>query len=115
MTRNHRAFSPTCAAVLLGARIQWRAIDRSVPGAQIEAALHLSRNLVAQTGEGDFIKQMRVLLATIIERTAGCWSASLIATAAGEALYRPAGFAETNGRSTAIFIRSGMLARAHAN
>ena len=70
---------------------------------------------MAQTGQGVLIRLMPVLLATVMERTTGCWPASLIATAAGEALYRSARYAETNGCCTAIFIRSGMLARSRAN
>jgi hypothetical protein len=42
-----------------------------------------------------------------MERTAGRRLISLIATPAGEALYRASGFAESDGRSTAMFIRGG--------
>jgi hypothetical protein len=58
---------------------------------------------------------MPVLLATILERTTGCWSTSLIAITADEALCRAAGFAVTNGRNTAIFIGTELLARSRPN
>jgi ribosomal protein S18 acetylase RimI-like enzyme len=47
----------------------------------------------------------RALLAAVLEQTAGRRLLSLIATPAGEALYRAAGFAETDGRSIALFRR----------
>ena len=47
----------------------------------------------------------RALLAAVLEQTAGRRLLSLIATPAGEALYRSAGFAETDGRSIALFMR----------
>jgi len=47
----------------------------------------------------------RALLGAVLEQTAGRRLVSLIATPAGEALYRSAGFAETDGRSTALFMR----------
>ena len=49
----------------------------------------------------------RSLLAAVLEQTVGRRLVSLIATAAGDPLYRSAGFAESDGRSTAMFIRSG--------
>jgi len=48
----------------------------------------------------------RALLAAVLEQTAGRRLVSLVSTAAGEALYRTAGFAETDGRSTALFRRA---------
>jgi ribosomal protein S18 acetylase RimI-like enzyme len=48
----------------------------------------------------------RALLAAVLEQTAGRRLVSLVSTAAGEALYRSAGFAETDGRSTALFRRA---------
>jgi GNAT superfamily N-acetyltransferase len=47
----------------------------------------------------------RALLEAVLEQTAGRRLVSLIATPAGEGLYRAAGFAETDGRSTALFRR----------
>jgi GNAT superfamily N-acetyltransferase len=48
----------------------------------------------------------RALFAAVLEQTAGRRLVSLVSTAAGEALYRSAGFAETDGRSTALFRRA---------
>ena len=48
----------------------------------------------------------RALLAAVLEQMAGRRLVSLVSTAAGEALYRSAGFAETDGRSTALFRRA---------
>ena len=47
----------------------------------------------------------RALLAAVLEQTAGRRLVSLIATPAGDALYRSAGFAESDGRSIALFMR----------
>ena len=48
----------------------------------------------------------RALLTAVLEQTAGRRLVSLVSTAAGDALYRSAGFAETDGRSTALFRRA---------
>ena len=100
--------------------------------ADLEAALGISWNVTARTRDGQLIALARVLdagvlyasvwdilvlperqrrgigralLNAVLEQTAGRRLVSLIATPAGEALYRSAGFAETDGRSTALFMR----------
>jgi ribosomal protein S18 acetylase RimI-like enzyme len=112
--------------------VGWRPPERD--DAAITAALRLSWNVTARTAAGELVGLARVLddgvmyasiwdliviperqrqgigralLAAVMERTAGRRLVSLIATAAGEALYRSAGFAESDGRSTAMFIRHG--------
>ena len=49
------------------------------------------------------------LVAHVLDRTAGRRLVSLIATAAGEALYRAEGFSERDRRSTALFRRQPAL------
>jgi ribosomal protein S18 acetylase RimI-like enzyme len=47
----------------------------------------------------------RLLMTQVLEHTAERRLVSLIATAAGEALYRALGFNASDGRSTALFLR----------
>jgi ribosomal protein S18 acetylase RimI-like enzyme len=49
----------------------------------------------------------RALLEAALARTADRRLVSLIATSAGDTLYRSAGFAERDSRSTALFMRQG--------
>jgi GNAT superfamily N-acetyltransferase len=110
--------------------VGWRPVAQS--DADLEAALGISWNVTARTQDGQLIGLARVLddgvlyasvwdilvlperqrrgigralLNAVLEHTAGRRLVSLIATPAGEALYRSAGFAETDGRSTALFMR----------
>jgi GNAT superfamily N-acetyltransferase len=110
--------------------VGWRPVAQ--PDADLEAALGISWNVTARTQDGQLIGLARVLddgvlyasvwdilvlperqrrgigralLNAVLEHTAGRRLVSLIATPAGEALYRSAGFAETDGRSTALFMR----------
>jgi ribosomal protein S18 acetylase RimI-like enzyme len=112
------------------AAIGWRPPDQDA--AALDSALRRSWNVTVRTTAGDLVGLARVLddgvmyasvwdlivaperqrrgigrqlLAAVMARTAERRLVSLIATAAGEALYRAAGFAETDGRSTAMFIR----------
>jgi GNAT superfamily N-acetyltransferase len=110
--------------------VGWRPVAQA--DADLEAALEISWNVTARTRDGQLIGLARVLddgvlyasvwdilvlperqrrgigralLNAVLEQTAGRRLVSLIATPAGEALYRSAGFAETDGRSTALFMR----------
>jgi GNAT superfamily N-acetyltransferase len=110
--------------------VGWRPVAQ--PDADLGAALGRSWNVTARTQDGQLVGLARVLddgvlyanvwdilvlperqrrglgralLAAVLEQTAGRRLLSLIATPAGEALYRAAGFAETDGRSTALFMR----------
>ena len=105
----------------------------------LDAALRQSWNVTVRTAAGELVGLARVLddgvmyasiwdlivtperqrrgigqrlLTTVMERTAARRLVSLIATAAGEALYRAAGFAESDGRSTGMFIRHSLPAAA---
>src|SRR5262249_15253345 len=109
------------------AAVGWSVPDQA--DADIAAALRYSWNVTVRTVAGELVGLARVLddgvmyasvwdlivvpdwqrrgigralLAAVMERTAGRRLVSLIATATGEALYRSAGFAETDGRSTAM-------------
>ena len=100
--------------------------------AAVEAALGISWNVTARTPDGQLVGLARVLddgvlyasvwdilvaperqrrgigralLGAVLEQTSGRRLVSLIATPAGEALYRSVGFAESDGRSTALFMR----------
>lgn len=110
--------------------VGWRPVAQS--DADLEAALGSSWNVTVRTPEGALVGVARVLddgllyaslwdllvvperqrrgigralLAAVLEQTAGRRLLSLIATPAGEALYRAAGFAESDGRSIALFMR----------
>jgi GNAT superfamily N-acetyltransferase len=112
------------------AAVGWRPVAQ--PDAALAAALGRSWNVTIRTPDGALIGLARVLddgvlyaslwdilvlperqrrgigralLAAVLAQTAGRRLLSLIATPAGEALYRSAGFAETDGRSTALFRR----------
>ena len=112
------------------AAVGWRPVAHA--DAVLDAALGRSWNVTARTPDGQLIGLARVLddgvlyasvwdllvvperqrrgigralLEAVLEQTAGRRLVSLIATPAGAALYRAAGFAETDGRSTALFIR----------
>jgi GNAT superfamily N-acetyltransferase len=112
------------------AAVGWRPVAQ--PDADLEAALARSWNVTARTPDGQLVGLARVLedgllyaslwdllvvpafqrrgmgralLTAVLEQTAGRRLVSLIATPAGEALYRAAGFAETDGRSVALFRR----------
>ncbi len=114
----------------LVAAVGWRPVAQA--DAELEAALGISWNVTARTPDGQLVGLARVLddgvlyasvwdilvvperqrrgigralLGAVLEQTAGRRLVSLIATPAGEALYRSAGFAETDGRSTALFMR----------
>jgi GNAT superfamily N-acetyltransferase len=113
------------------AAVNWRPLEQT--DAELAAALEASWNVTARTSDGRLVGLARVLddgllyasiwdvivrperqrggigralLAAVLEQTAGRRLVSLISTAAGEALYRSAGFAETDGRSTALFRRA---------
>jgi GNAT superfamily N-acetyltransferase len=113
------------------AAVNWRPLEQA--DAELAAALEASWNVTARTSDGRLVGLARVLddgllyasiwdvivrperqrsgigralLAAVLEQTAGRRLVSLISTAAGEALYRSAGFAETDGRSTALFWRA---------
>jgi GNAT superfamily N-acetyltransferase len=113
------------------AAINWRPLEQD--DIEVAAALDASWNVTARTSDGRLVGLARVLddgvlyasvwdvivrperqrggigralLAAVLEQTAGRRLVSLISTAAGEALYRSAGFAETDGRSTALFRRA---------
>jgi GNAT superfamily N-acetyltransferase len=112
------------------AAVGWRPVAQT--DADLEAALAISWNVTARTPDGALVGLARVLddgllyasvwdllvvperqrrgigrllLSVVLEQTVGRRLVSLIATPAGEALYRSAGFAETDGRSTALFMR----------
>jgi GNAT superfamily N-acetyltransferase len=114
------------------AAIGWRPVDQT--DEVLGNALAMTWNVTARTPDGQLIGLARVLddgalyasvwdlivlpecqrrgigralFAAVLERTAGRRLVSLIATPAGEALYRAAGFAETDGRSMALFLRAG--------
>lgn len=111
--------------------VGWRPPEQD--DAALAAALGVSWNVTARTADGRLVGLARVLddgvlyasvwdlivlperqrggigralLAAVLERTAGRRLVSLVSTAAGEALYRSAGFAETDGRGTALFRRA---------
>ena len=113
------------------AAVEWRPLQQN--DSEVAAALETSWNVTARTSDGRLIGLARVLddgllyasiwdvivhperqrggigralLAAVLEQTAGRRLVSLVSTAPGEALYRSAGFAETDGRSTALFRRS---------
>jgi ribosomal protein S18 acetylase RimI-like enzyme len=113
------------------AAVNWRPLEQD--DAEVAAALDASWNVTARTADGRLLGLARVLddgvlyasiwdvivrpewqrsgigralLAAVLEQTAGRRLVSLVSTAAGEALYRSAGFAETDGRSTALFRRA---------
>ena len=122
--------TPTEYRSLLTA-VRWRPLEQG--DAELEVALDASWNVTARTADGRLVGLARVLddgvlyasvrdvivlperqrggigralLAAVLEQTAGRRLVSLVSTAAGEALYRSAGFAETDGRSTALFRRA---------
>ena len=111
--------------------VRWRPLEQGDP--ELAVALEASWNVTARTADGRLVGLARVLddgvlyasvwdvivlperqrggigqalLAAVLEQTAGRRLVSLVSTAAGEALYRSAGFAETDGRSTALFRRA---------
>ncbi len=113
------------------AAVEWRPLEQG--DLALAAALEASWNVTARTSDGQLVGLARVLddgvlyasvwdvivrperqrsgigralLAAVLEQTAGRRLVSLVSTAAGEALYRSAGFAETDGRSTALFRRA---------
>jgi GNAT superfamily N-acetyltransferase len=113
------------------AAVRWRPLEYD--DAELAAALDVSWNVTARTADGRIVGLARVLddgvlyasvwdlivlperqrggigralLAAVLEQTAGRRLVSLVSTAPGEALYRSAGFAETDGRSTALFRRA---------
>ena len=112
------------------AAVGWRPVAQT--DAELAAALERSWNVTARTPDGQLVGLARVLddgvlyasvwdilvlperqrrgigralLEAVLEQTAGRRLVSLIATPAGEALYRAAGFAESDGRSIALFMR----------
>jgi ribosomal protein S18 acetylase RimI-like enzyme len=114
------------------AAVRWRPLEQD--DTELAGALESSCNVTARTSDGRLVGLARVLddgvlyasvwdvivrperqrcgigralLAAVLEQTAGRRLVSLVSTAAGEALYRSAGFAETDGRSTALFRRAG--------
>lgn len=113
------------------AAVEWRPLQQD--DIEVAAALEASWNVTARTADGRLVGLARVLddgvlyasvwdvivrperqrggigralLAAVLEQTAGRRLVSLISTAAGEALYRSAGFAEMDSRSTALFRRA---------
>ncbi len=113
------------------AAVEWRPLEQD--DVVVAGALEASWNVTARTSDGRLIGLARVLddgllyasvwdvivrperqrrgigralLAAVLEQTAERRLVSLVSTAAGEALYRAAGFAETDGRSTALFRRA---------
>jgi GNAT superfamily N-acetyltransferase len=111
--------------------VRWRPLEQD--DAELASALDASWNVTARTADGRLVGLARVLddgllyasvwdviviperqrggigralLAAVLQQTAGRRLVSLVSTAAGEALYRAAGFAETDGRSTALFRRA---------
>ncbi len=113
------------------AAVKWRPLEQG--DLALAAALEASWNVTARTSDGQLVGLARVLddgvlyasvwdvivhperqrggigralLAAVLEQTAGRRLVSLVSTTAGEALYRSAGFAETDGRSTALFRRA---------
>ena len=113
------------------AAVKWRPLEQD--DVAVASALDMSWNVTVRTSDGSLIGLARVLddgllyasvwdvivsperqrvgigralLAAVLEQTAGRRLVSLVSTAAGEALYRSAGFAETDGRSTALFQRA---------
>src|SRR5215218_9269987 len=113
------------------AAVKWRSLEQD--DVEVAAALDTSWNVTARMSDSRLIGLARVLddgvlyasvwdvivrpehqrggigralFAAVLEQTAGRRLVSLISTAAGEALYRSAGFAETDGRSTALFRRA---------
>jgi GNAT superfamily N-acetyltransferase len=113
------------------AAVEWRPLQQD--DTEVAAALDASWNVTARTSDGRLVGLARVLddgvlyasvwdvivlperqrsgigralLAAVLDQTAGRRLVSLVSTAAGEALYRSAGFAETDGRSTALFRRA---------
>jgi GNAT superfamily N-acetyltransferase len=113
------------------ATVNWRPVEQD--DVEVAAALDASWNVTSRTSDGSLVGLARVLddgllyasiwdvivrperqragigraiLAAVLEQTAGRRLVSLVSTAAGEALYRSAGFAETDGRSTALFRRA---------
>jgi GNAT superfamily N-acetyltransferase len=113
------------------ATVNWRPLEQD--DVEVAAALDASWNVTSRTSDGSLVGLARVLddgllyasiwdvivrperqragigraiLAAVLEQTAGRRLVSLVSTAAGEALYRSAGFAETDGRSTALFRRA---------
>jgi ribosomal protein S18 acetylase RimI-like enzyme len=118
---------------LLGA-VGWQPPEE--PEAVVQRALGATWNVTARTADGTLVGLARVLddgllyasiwdvivapeyqrrgighalVARVLERTAGRRLVSLIATAAGEALYRAEGFHERDARSTALFRRQPAL------
>ena len=113
------------------AAVEWRPLQQD--DTEVAAALDASWNVTARTSDGRLVGLARVLddgvlyasvwdvivlperqrsgigralLAAVLDQTAGRRLVSLVSTAAGEALYRSAGFTETDGRSTALFRRA---------
>ncbi len=122
--------TPTEYRSLLAA-VEWRPLQHD--DNEVTAALEASWNVTARTSDGQLVGLARVLddgllyasiwdvivlperqrggigralLAAVLEQTAGRRLVSLVSTAAGKALYRSAGFAETDGRSFALFRRA---------
>ena len=120
---------------MLVTAVGWRPVAQS--DSELATALERSWNVTARTPDGQLIGLARVLddgvlyasvwdilvvperqrrgigrtlLGAVLEQTAGRRLVSLIATPAGEALYRSVGFAESDGRSTALFMRDPQLA-----
>ena len=112
--------------------VGWRPPEQ--PDEEVEAGLATTWNITARADDGRLIGLVRVmddgllyasiwdlivapdyqrqgigraLLGAALERTAERRLVSLIATSAGDALYRSAGFAERDSRSTALFMRRG--------
>jgi ribosomal protein S18 acetylase RimI-like enzyme len=127
--RGDRVTPPEYRSLL--AAVEWRPLEQD--DVALAAALEVSWNVTARTLDGQLVGLARVLddgvlyasiwdvivrperqrggigralLAAVLEQTAGRRLVSLVSTAAGEALYRSAGFAETDGRSTALFRRA---------
>ena len=113
------------------AAVNWRPLEQD--DIAVAAALEVSWNVTSRTSDGSLVGLARVLddgllyasiwdvivrperqragigralLTAVLEQTAGRRLVSLVSTAAGEALYRSAGFGETDGRSTALFRRA---------
>ncbi|MDP9471779.1 MAG: GNAT family N-acetyltransferase [Chloroflexota bacterium] len=132
--RGGDAVGPTEYQALLGA-VGWRSVEQA--DAALRQALETTWNATARTADGRLVGLARVLddgflygsvwdvivapawqrnglgralMEVVLERTAGRRLVALVSTAAGEALYRATGFAESNGGSTALFLRPDPVA-----
>ncbi len=127
--RGGDAVSPAEYRALLEV-VGWRPIDE--PDVALRQALETTWNVTARTADGRLIGLARVLddgmlyasvwdvlvarfwqrhgigralMVVVLERTEGRRLVALVATKAGESLYRALGFTECSAGSTALFLR----------